>query len=1100
MKKIMLLIFCTVLLLGSISAFEFDNKLTYSNNDLKVDFDNLFGLGEHLGSAELKSHPSVEYIKEVGAGNGIVMWYDFKDFKEIYENGLGEVVFTNESNGEIIERDYSFVYWGDKERNIYGEGKCNTLINGTQICERIIIGTETYQDWLPYNSKDIPKENIRIGLKTYVEVGDYMDGVWTIVGKKIKKHSVWTASLNVGLVSFWSFDGSSSLTIRDNKTGAFNGTIDSLTSRVIPGFLGNSYKNNKTELYDIDFASIPPIADKTSYSISSWINDTDIASNSYYFNLEGATTDDFILMRVSNDQPICTIRTSGNTADANSNVTISSGTWNHMVCVREGTVVKLYLNDVYVGTGSNGALATFSDVEFNIGSSGTHGDDSLSWDGELDLIGVWNRSISRAEITQLYNVGSGISFTRDFSSDKPIVTNTFPTNETIFTDRNIITFNGTASDDQDLVNVSRYLDGVLIETNSSGFNDTNYIFTSSALSEGNHDWFYSAWDNETQQTNGTGMRFTINTVDPIVIIHNPTNNTFITNYTKVSTTTVIINATSTDTNLNVCWIDYLNTTNATITCNANKTLTGEPFSINTYRIWANDTFGRTGHADRTATFDFNILERSTTSNDPVIEGSTESYSIKFNISNSLTPSSANVTYNGTDYLATITGSANPYLANVSFTIPLVSSLQIFNFTWNLLLSDSIYYSSEVFTQNVTGLGVDDCSSFTTLLYNITVVDEENQTLLTNPSVNATIEINLDFFDLSRSTEIFNYSNISIGINPLTICLNSALLSSTEYSLDTTIKYQAPAYSIEYYHIENFTIKNSTLPQNITLFDLKIADATEFQITFKDSNFNTVEGALVFIQRQYISENNTFKTVELPKTDSNGQTLGHFVEKDVIYNIIVTNGISSEILGVFNNIIAFCQDATIGDCVINLNALASGEIIFDYETETGVALTNPIYEGTSRLLSMDFLTFDGTSKTVNMSGIVFDQLGSNTACTSQLTSASGTLSCTVPSSFGNSSLRIFVFVEGDLVIVDYVPIDTKQTYGDAGYLILFFMILTLVMMFLDSKTGVLVALIIGLIVGGAYSLITADSIGIGASIMWIIIAVGFMVWKLNKEKG
>ncbi len=39
-----------------------------------------------------------------------------------------------------------------------------------------------------------------------------------------------------------------------------------------------------------------------------------------------------------------------------------------------------------------------------------------------------------------------------------------------------ITFNCTASDDINLVNVSLLIDGVVNETNSSGLNNTNYIF------------------------------------------------------------------------------------------------------------------------------------------------------------------------------------------------------------------------------------------------------------------------------------------------------------------------------------------------------------------------------------------------------------------------------------------------------------------------------------------------------------------------------------------------------------------------------------------------------------------------------------------------
>ena len=104
--------FCMIILVGTVSAFDFDNSLRYEKQDMKVTFENVWGLpffGSDLGTAELKSHSSVNEIKKVGAGNQVVMWYDF-DFKNKYKDGLGIVYFTNKKNGEIIDRDFEYVY------------------------------------------------------------------------------------------------------------------------------------------------------------------------------------------------------------------------------------------------------------------------------------------------------------------------------------------------------------------------------------------------------------------------------------------------------------------------------------------------------------------------------------------------------------------------------------------------------------------------------------------------------------------------------------------------------------------------------------------------------------------------------------------------------------------------------------------------------------------------------------------------------------------------------------------------------------------------------------------------------------------------------
>jgi len=125
-----------------ISAFDFDNKLTYSNEDMNVAFDNFYGLGTHYGEIELKSHSSVTEILKTGFGKEeVVMYYDFTNW-ELYKDGLGDVKFIDMRTEKEVEKDYTFVEW--KETNIpkyinnceYEENgtakNCITIKNGTK--------------------------------------------------------------------------------------------------------------------------------------------------------------------------------------------------------------------------------------------------------------------------------------------------------------------------------------------------------------------------------------------------------------------------------------------------------------------------------------------------------------------------------------------------------------------------------------------------------------------------------------------------------------------------------------------------------------------------------------------------------------------------------------------------------------------------------------------------------------------------------------------------------------------------------------------------------------------------------------------------------
>lgn len=198
MKKIMLLVLM-IFLIGNVSAANWDNKLSYSEEDLKVTISNSFLLlfpTSEIGTAELKSHTSVDEVLQVSVGKDkVVMYYDF-DFVDLYENGIGEITFQNMYTGEYFDRDYTLVYWGEKEIDVYGQGNCKTiLINGTQInCEKVVIGKTNVYDWLPYNSRDIPKGNIRIGVIVDVKSREKTDVIWKIAGKKISKHAIFTGN------------------------------------------------------------------------------------------------------------------------------------------------------------------------------------------------------------------------------------------------------------------------------------------------------------------------------------------------------------------------------------------------------------------------------------------------------------------------------------------------------------------------------------------------------------------------------------------------------------------------------------------------------------------------------------------------------------------------------------------------------------------------------------------------------------------------------------------------------------------------------------------------------------------------------------------
>jgi hypothetical protein len=88
-------------------------------------------------------------------------------------------------------------------------------------------------------------------------------------------------------------------------------------------------------------------------------------------------------------------------------ITNSTG-WFHVVLTRSSNSFTLYINGSSDGTGSySGSLFDNSEpIEFGQGN-GTNNSERL--DGYLDEIAFWNKALSSAEASALYNSGSGLS-------------------------------------------------------------------------------------------------------------------------------------------------------------------------------------------------------------------------------------------------------------------------------------------------------------------------------------------------------------------------------------------------------------------------------------------------------------------------------------------------------------------------------------------------------------------------------------------------------------------------------------------------------------------------------------------------------------------
>ena len=517
-------------------------------------------------------------------------------------------------------------------------------------------------------------------------------------------------------------------------------------------------------------------------------------------------------------------------------------------------------------------------------------------------------------------------------------------------------------------------------------------------------------------------------------------------------------------------------------------------------FYMKDTSGNVGSSSVTANWIAYVIENAQIFNNNSLIGETETFKINATIDISLRPTNTYLVYNNIKYLSSYSQDANlDYIFSRSIPTPTISSTQNFTFYWEFNLDNgNITNSSNHYNQSISVLTIDDCSANTVTILNYTLYDEISQTMLTSNNSNSSIDITLDIFSLGSTSTLLNFSSNFSVINPVRLCLNINLTGTSHYTLDAQTRYKTETHVTEYHHLQNFSLRNSTIPQHIALYDLNASDSTEFFINFKDDGFLPVENALIDITRKYVGEG-VFKTVEIPKTDGYGNAIGHFDLIDGIYTIIVKK--YGEVLATFNNVIVICQNPSLETCKINLRQPTSSSAFSEWETLEGITY-NTNYNKDTRIVTTTFTSSDGSSKTVDLNITKYDRFGNHTICSDTLSSSSGTLSCTIPESFGNLTIVSKLYVDGDYLTTRTftVGFDASDIFGTEGYVLVLILMMTIPLMFITSSIGLLIGIGVGVITAGALVMMQGGGfIGTASVFLWIIIAGGILVWKIASKE-
>jgi len=216
------------------------------------------------------------------------------------------------------------------------------------------------------------------------------------------------ASLLTGLLNYYSFNAFSG-NLLDAVSGN-DGTLSGPTQGV-SGKIASCYFFDGTNDY-INLASGHNFTTTTSFSVSVWIKCGSVAAGNEYVIDRTTNTNQLLVISRTDDDINFHIRGSnsvGLTSATKANV-LNTTSWFHIVGVRNVTTdsTYIYVNGVL---GAQKLDATTAAVNPTLRFGSDQGNNVVyAWNGFIDEIGIWNKALTQAEITSLYNAGIGIEY------------------------------------------------------------------------------------------------------------------------------------------------------------------------------------------------------------------------------------------------------------------------------------------------------------------------------------------------------------------------------------------------------------------------------------------------------------------------------------------------------------------------------------------------------------------------------------------------------------------------------------------------------------------------------------------------------------------
>ena len=255
----------------------------------------------------------------------------------------------------------------------------------------------------PYIHKTKPAETDYTLQRTKTSAGD------TIIldAKGISSGDYQTIILaETGLVAYWKMDNNWDDSSGNGNNGTANDGATFGTAKY--GTYSGSFDGTD------DYISIPYSSSLNigsgNHSFEAWVKISQQGLTHHIFIMDDNNDVIKLQINISNKATFYTRDTGGDNMEAISTTTIAVDTWYHIVGVREGTTVRIYVNGVLEHSATNAAVGNIVTTDhWHIGTGVSGADTHVNFfKGNIDEAAIYNTNLSTAIILNHYNASAAL--------------------------------------------------------------------------------------------------------------------------------------------------------------------------------------------------------------------------------------------------------------------------------------------------------------------------------------------------------------------------------------------------------------------------------------------------------------------------------------------------------------------------------------------------------------------------------------------------------------------------------------------------------------------------------------------------------------------